>query len=145
MIRHVFAAAILAALSSAVVAQGDPIAERKQMMKSIGGATGDAAKMLKGEAPFDLAKVQVALKSYSDVSKKFGALFPANSKEGGETTAAPKIWEDMAGFKAGLDKMDKEAAAAAAAIKDEASFKATMPNVLKNCGGCHETYRIKKG
>ena len=29
-------------------------------------------------------------------------------------------------------------------IKDEASFKATMPNLLHSCDGCHEKYHAKQ-
>ena len=48
-----------------------------------------------------------------------------------------------AGFKAANDKFKTEIAAAEASIKDEASFKATIPALLKNCGACHEAYRLK--
>lgn len=144
MLRLVLAAAIAASAATAVLAQSDVIAQRKDMMKAVGGATRDPGAMLKGEAAFDLAKVQASLTRYQDVAGKFAALFPDNSKTGGETSAAPKVWEDMNGFKAALDKWAAESKAAAAAIKDEASFKANFPNVLKNCGSCHETYRVKK-
>ena len=37
-----------------------------------------------------------------------------------------------------------DAKAAGAATKDLDSFKENYANVMRNCGGCHETYRIKK-
>jgi cytochrome c556 len=50
----------------------------------------------------------------------------------------------MAGFLAANEKFKADAKAASVAIIDEATFKATMPNVLKsNCGACHEAWRIK--
>jgi cytochrome c556 len=145
MKRFLIVAAIASVAATAVYAQGDVIAQRRDLMKAVGGATRDPGAMLKGEMPFDLAKVQRSLATYSDSASKLPGLYPDTSKTGGETTAAPKIWEDAAGFKASLAKFDSEAKAAAAAIKDEASFKAAFPNVLKNCGTCHETYRVKKG
>lgn len=144
MIRTILAAAIVVAGATAVIAQSDPISERQALMKENGKATGAAVKMLKGEAPFDLATVQASLKVYADTAAKAPALFPDNSKTGKDTEALPKIWEAKADFDAKFAQFGKEAAAAQAAIKDEASFKATMPNLLKNCGGCHETYRAKK-
>lgn len=144
MKRFLVAGLALALGAGAVFAQ-DVIAQRRDIMKGVGGATRDPGAMLKGEQPFDLAKVQKALATYQDASKKMPSLYPADSKTGGETSAAPKIWEDPAGFKAGFDKFAADAAAAAAAIKDEASFKANFPNVLKNCGSCHESFRVKKG
>ena len=30
-------------------------------------------------------------------------------------------------------------------IKDLDTLKATFPVIGKQCGGCHETYRVKKG
>ena len=71
-------------------------------------------------------------------------LYPENSKTGGETTAAPKIWEDQAGFKAAFVKFETESAAAATASTDLASFRTAFGGVTKNCGSCHELYRIKK-
>ena len=145
MLRLAFAAALAACSATVVLAQSDVIAQRRDLMKANGGATKDPAAMLKGETAFDLAKVQASLAKYQETSAKMPTLYPDNSKTGGDTTASPKIWEDAAGFKAAFEKFANESKAAAAAIKDEASFKANFPNVLKNCGSCHETYRVKKG
>lgn len=144
MKRFVLAGLAIALGATAVLAQ-DVIAQRRDVMKGVGGATRDPGAMLKGEQPFDLAKVQRTLAVYQDAAKKMPGLYPADSKTGGDTSAAPKIWEDSAGFKAAFDKFAADSAAAAAAIKDEASFKANFPNVLKDCGSCHESYRLKKG
>ena len=143
--KRVIVAGLAIALSAGAVFAQDVIAQRRDIMKGVGAATRDPGAMLKGEQPFDLDKVQKSLAAYQDSAKKMPGLYPADSKTGGETSAAPKIWEDPAGFKAAFDKFGADAAAAAAAIKDEASFKANFPNVLKNCGSCHESYRVKKG
>jgi cytochrome c556 len=140
----VAAIAVVAFGATAVLAQQDPIAARKAMMKANGGATGAVVKMVKGEAPFDLATAKKTFATYQESAAKMPALFPDNSKTGGETTAAPKIWTDMADFKAKFVKFGADAKAAGAAVKDLDSLKAAFGNVAKNCGGCHETYRIKK-
>ena len=126
------------------VAQQDPIAARKELMKSTGKSAGAVAKMIKGEAPFDLATAKKSFATMQEVAGKMPALFPPTSKSGGETTAAPKIWESMDDFKAKFVKLGADAKAAEASVKDLDSLKAAMGVVGKNCGGCHETYRIKK-
>ena len=83
-------------------------------MKAVGAATREGAAMAKGEAPFDAAKAQAGFKTYGDAAKKMPGLYPDSAKTGGETTAAPKIWEDQAGFKAAFAKFDADAAKGAA-------------------------------
>jgi cytochrome c556 len=144
MIRNLLAAAMVTGLATAALAQADVIKERQQTMKGVGGATKEPGAMLKGEAPFDLDKVQKSLATYQAAAKKMPGLFPENSKTGGDTTAAPKIWTDMDGFKAAFAKFEADATKASAEIKDAATFKANFPTVLKNCGSCHESYRIQK-
>lgn len=138
------AVAVVSIAATAVVAQQDPIAARKALMKESGQATAAVVKMVKGEAPFDLATAQKSMKTYQDIAGKMPALFPPNSMTGGETTAAPAIWEKMDDFKAGFVKFAADAKAAEASIKDLDSLKAAVATVTRNCGGCHETYRIKK-
>ncbi|WP_332683076.1 c-type cytochrome [Bosea sp. (in: a-proteobacteria)] len=144
MIRTVLVALGLAIGVSAVVAQSNPIAERKEAMKGVGAATRQAAAIAKGEAPFDAAKVQAVFKTYGEAAKKVPTLFPESSRSGGETTAAAKIWEDHAGFKAAFAKFDADVTKASATATDLASFRTAFGDVTKNCGACHETYRIKK-
>jgi cytochrome c556 len=144
MLRTVLAVAAITIGVSAVVAQSDPIAARKGLMKNMGAATKTGAQMAKGEVPYDQAKANEVLATYIDVSAKMPDLFPANSKTGGETTASPKIWDDNAGFKAAFTKMSNEAKAAQSSVKDLDSFKGAFGGLTKNCGGCHETYRVKK-
>lgn len=144
MIRTALVAASLVLGLSAVVAQSDPIAERKAAMKAVGAATGLGAKIAKGEEAFDAAKVQGIFKTYVDASKKMPTLYPDTAKTGGDTSAAPKIWEDQAGFKAAFAKFEADAAAAGTASVDLAAFRTAFGNVTKNCAACHEAYRVKR-
>jgi cytochrome c556 len=91
--------------------------------------------------------VDTALKALQVNAEKFDAdaLFPAGSTDG-DTTASPKIWEDMAGFKATEDKYLADVkAAAAAAPADVDALKAQVGVIGSNCSTCHQTFRIKKG
>ena len=144
MLRAVLAASAIAVGITAVAAQSDPIAARKALMKANGDQAKIGAAMVKGEAPFDLAKAKAIFVTFVDAAGKMPALFPDNSKTGGETTAAPKIWEDMADFKARFEKFGSDAKAAESKVTDLASFKDSFGAVAKNCGGCHELYRVKK-
>jgi cytochrome c556 len=133
---------VLALSAGAVLADGDAIAKRRELMKHNGAATKTVVDMLKG-APFDLAAVQGALKTYGEAATQAPGDFPDDSKTG-DTNALPAIWDNKADFNGRFAKFGQDAAAATAAITDEASFKAQIPAVLKNCGGCHELYRAKK-
>lgn len=144
MVRPLFAVLSLAVAATAVVAQQNVIEARKDLMKANGAQGRIGAAMAKGEAPFDLAKAKAIFVTYQESAAKMADLFPDNSKTGGETTAAPKIWEDMAGFKAALAKFGREAKAAEEAVKDLDSFKAQFGEVSKNCGGCHRDYRVRR-
>lgn len=143
MIRTAFVLAGLGLGITAVLAQSNPIAERQQAMKALGAATREGAAMAKGESPFDATKAQAVFKTYADTAKKVPALFPDSSKTGGETTASPKIWEDQAGFKAAFVKFESDAAAGANVASLD-GFRTAFGAATKNCGACHEAYRIKK-
>lgn len=143
-IRSICVVAAIAFGATAVLAQADAIAERKQVMKGVGGAAKSGGDFAKGAVPYDNAKGQAIFTTFASAAAKMPSLFPDNSKTGGETTAAPKIWEDMNGFKAAFAKFEADAKAAGASVKDLDSFKVAFGGITKNCGGCHEVYRIKK-
>jgi len=148
MIRNVLAVTATAAVVLGIcvaVAQEGPIKARKALMKANGDQAKIAGAMARGEAPFDLAAAHKIFATFEDAASKMPALFPDNSKTGDDTAALPKIWEDMADFKARFTKFGDDAKAADASVKDLDSFKAAMGNIGKNdCGGCHELYRAKK-
>ena len=130
--------------ATAVVAQSNPIAERREIMKGVGSAAKNGAQLARGNVPYDNAKAQEVFATYAAAAAKMPSLYPDNSKTGGETTASPKIWEDMAGFKAAFGKFEADSKAAQASIKDIDSFKTAFGDMGKQCGACHEVYRIKK-
>ena len=143
MIRPILVVLAAGIGMTAAIAQTDPIAERKALMKSNGASTRTGTQMSRGEIPFNLAQAKEIFANYEVVGKRFYTLFPENSKTG-DTTASPKIWEDMAGFRAASEKLAADAQKASAAVKDLDTFKAAFGEATKNCGACHQTYRINK-
>jgi cytochrome c556 len=148
MIRTVFAVVVIALGLSAAIAQEDPIKARKALMK----ANGDQAKILsdmsKGDKPYDQAAVQKAFATFQDAAAKMPGLYPDNTKGGDPSdqfNASPKVWDNMADFKAKFVKFGDDAKAASASVKDVDSLKAALGNIGKNdCGACHQDYRLKK-
>jgi len=141
MLRVMLAAVALALAATLAVAQSDPIAARKALMKANGQQAKVGAAIVKGEAPFDAAKVQTIFVTFAEAAEKAPALFPDNSKTGGKTEALPAIWKNKADFEARLAKFGEDVKAAQAGVKDLASFKAVWSGLIrKNCTGCHEKY-----
>jgi cytochrome c556 len=145
MKRFVAVALALACGVTAVLADTDPIAERRALMKHDGAAAKKMFDMSKGTLPFNLAEVQESLKTLNEGATKSAALFPDDSKTGGGTAALPAIWENKADFDARFAQFVKDVQAAQAGIVDEATFKQFAPAVFKNCGGCHQLYKAKSG
>ena len=136
---------VLAAGIVAASASEDPIASRQAMMKNTGASIGAIAKMAKGEAEFDATAANLAIRAINNSAIGIVHLFPAGSETGMDTEAAPKIWEDMAGFveKAkAMEDVTADAIAFPAASLDD--LKEQLGKLGGTCKGCHEGYRIKK-
>ncbi len=86
------------------------------------------------------------LLSLRETAKKLPTLFPASMKGmklEGDYDASPKVWDDKAGFDEHAASFAKTVDEAKGKIKDLDTLKANFPLVGKQCGGCHETYRVK--
>ena len=143
MVRTALAVLAITVGVTAVVAQSDPIAARRQHMKDLGALTKTGIEMSKGEIPYDHAKGQAIIAAYVDAGPKIPAMFPDTSRTG-DTAALPVIWENRADFQAKADKFTADAKAAQITVKDADSFKSVFVGLTKNCGACHQTYRAKK-
>ncbi len=140
----VLATIAVGATGVTVVAQ-DAVGQRKALMKAIGGASKTGSQMVKGEVPFDAAKAGEAMGTIATSWAAFVKLFPKGSETGGETTASPKIWESFKDFEDKGAKLASDATAAQKAAANGAdAFKAAYSDLTKNCGGCHQPYRIQK-
>ena len=130
----------------AVMAQQDALKNAQTYMKGNGKNAGALAAMVKGEKPYDQATVDTAFAQFEDTIKNLPTLFPESIKglkAEGDYSTSPKIWEDKAGFSEHIASFGKAVSEAKAQIKDLDSLKAAFPALGKQCGGCHETYRIK--
>ncbi len=127
-----------------VLAQGGPIEQRQALMKLNGRDAKAGGDMLKGATPYDAAKAKAIFSSMNDVASKYGALFPANSKTGNKTEAAPAIWEKPAEFQAAVAKFKTDTASAMTAdVSTKEAFGAQFGKVTANCRSCHESFRVK--
>ena len=131
----------------AVVAQQEVANQTQTTMKATGRALGAVlGPMFKGEKPYDQAAVDTALTQLADTAKKLPTMFPESIKGlkvEGDYHSSPKIWEDKAGFAAKIDSFAKVVTEAKAKIKDLDSLKANVGGIGKECGSCHETFRLK--
>ena len=141
MIRTISAIIAVAIGVSAVVAQTDPIATRKGLMKKNDEHERNLRQMVRAEAPFDVAKVNEAFTQWGDTARHLANLFPDDSKTGQDTRAMPKIWETRSDFEAKIAAWGK----AVADNKDKArtldELKVAYAGVKTACDNCHESYR----
>ncbi|MBT8108990.1 MAG: cytochrome c [Gammaproteobacteria bacterium] len=154
-LKNIFLAVAVLAVASAcskppqaeeapqALAEDDPRVVRHELMEGVGDAAKVVGAMLKGEREYDAAAAAASLATFGDAAAKLGDLFPAGTETGGDTEAAPAIWEDRAGFDAALqDWADATAAAVTAAPATLEDAKPVLGAVFKTCKGCHDTYRI---
>jgi cytochrome c556 len=135
--------------AGAVMAQQDLVKQNQDTMKANAKNLGAMIAMVKGEKPYDQATVTAALAQLDETAKKLPTMFPDSIKgmipPEDKYEMSPKIWEEKADFKAKIDGFAKVVTEAKTKITDLDSLKATAPAIGKECGNCHETFRIKKG
>ena len=146
MKRIVVVVGVLLLGVGAVMAQEDALKKAQTYMKGNGKNAAALVAMVKGEKPYDQAAVDTALAQFAETARKLPTLFPDSMKgmqPEGDYRISPKVWEDKAGFAEHAASFGK--VVSDAKIKDLDSLKVTLPVIGKQCGGCHETFRVKKG
>ena len=139
------AAVVVVLGSDAVIAQSDPIATRMALMKANDDNARVVVQIMRGQAPFDAAKVDTAFAQWADTAQKLPGLFPDNSKAGQKTRASSKIWVTKVDF----DTKAAEFGKAVAENRDKAKtsldgLRAAIPVVGNACDSCHKDYRLSK-
>lgn len=130
-------------MTTAVIAQSDAITTRMGLMKQNNDHATAVVRMVRGQAPFDSAKVEAAFDQWADTARKLPGLFPPDSKTGQKTRATPKIWETKGDFDAkaaAFAKVVAENKAKAVASLD--GLKAGLRPVGDACDNCHKDYRV---
>ena len=132
--------------AGAVMAQQDAVKNAQTYMKGNGKNAGALGAMVKGEKPYDQAAVDTAFAQFADTAKALPTLYPESVKGmkfEGDYSPSPKIWEDKAGFSEKIASFTKAVSDTKPQIKDLDTLKAVFPTFAKQCGGCHETFRVK--
>ena len=139
------AAAVAILATGAVIAQSDPISARKGLMKENENNAVTVVRMMRGQLPYDPAKVDAAFAQWADTAKQLPSLFPDNSKTGQNTRAAPKIWTSKADFDAKAAAFGKAVAENREKAKGSVEgLRAAIPAVGNACDTCHKDYRLAK-
>lgn len=131
-----------ALVSHDVLAQDDPIAQRKAIMEDVGDATRSGVPMARGQAPFDLETARNVFAVYVDAAARMPDLFPEGTETGGDTRALPAIWENKAEFVALFEEWGAASAAGLEGTTDLASFQAALGEATQSCRTCHTDYRL---
>lgn len=146
MIRKVtvvFAVLVLGVTAAMAQSCQDIIDKRQAFMKKSAAEAKIGSSMIRGETPFDLAKAKDILAAFSADATAMPTLFPDCSKTGEHTTAAPAIWDKPDEFKAAVSKFQADVKAAQDSVKDLDTLKASFQTIGKDCGSCHQSFRVR--
>ena len=143
--KSIVVVAVLVFGVTAAAAQScqDNINKRQALMTRSGDMAKIGSAMIKGDTPFDLAKVQQVFAAFAEDAGAMPTLFPDCSKTGDHTTAAPAIWDRPDDFKAAIAKFTADVKAAQDNTKDLDTLKTNFQTIGKDCGSCHQTFRVK--
>jgi cytochrome c556 len=147
MKRIVVIVGALSLCAGGVMAQQDQVKDTQAMMKGNGKNAAALTAMVKGEKPYDQATVDAALAQFDETARKLPTLFPDSIKGKpfeGDYNPSSKIWEDKKDFAEHIASFAKVVTESKGKIKDLETLKVTLPVIGKQCGGCHEPFRVKK-
>jgi cytochrome c556 len=124
------------------------ITARQEAMKAQGGAARTLTQMVRGEQPWNQQAAVQALTTINTTAKQIPTLFKDNVAAPADvkTDALPVIWTNKADFEAKAKALDEASGKVLqlAQAGNEAEVKAQFPTIGRSCGGCHETYRMKR-
>ncbi len=143
-ILSLFAAACLC--SSLALAEEHPaIAYRESLMTLVGANFGPMVAMLKGEIPWDDARMAGYGKDLkAGVGLNIMRGFPSGSDQGA-TKAKPEIWQNLEDFQKKLETMEMEAAKLGDTIAgaDRKAIGDQIAVTGDTCKSCHDKYKKK--
>lgn len=118
---------------------------RQSWFAMVGANFGPMVSMLKGEMPWDDARMaasaeQLAQLAAMDISRGF-----ADGTDKGTTRAKPEIWANKADFSSKMDDFKSAAADLQAAVAggDKKVIAGQIGAVGKSCKSCHDEYKSK--
>ncbi len=120
----------------------DPAHQRHEAMEAVQESFKPLRAIAVKETAFDAAVVKKNAGTILEKLKEAHGLFPEGSA-GGDSRAKAEIWTDRAGFDTAM-KNAQAAAAAMAAVTDEAAYMAAMKTLGGSCKACHDKYRLPK-
>jgi cytochrome c556 len=126
-------------LGTVAIADDDPIAQRRALMRSNDQVERVANSVILGKYFPD--KAAAAMKKLQANMGAFPTLFPPGSESAGGTRAAPAIWSNFDDFKLLAAKLaDAAKAAEDAAAKGQADFTLAWQAASTVCAACHVKY-----
>jgi cytochrome c556 len=123
----------------------DVIKYRKAVMTVQSWNMRPMALMVKGQQPYDAALFAWYAGVIQSTSFMLPDAFAAGSDKGAETKAKPEIWKDAEKHRQYMDRFNADTLKLVAATKVGTldAVKGPFGAVAKNCGGCHEAFRMK--
>ncbi len=142
--RYFFATAII--FASAVSAghgqtPDNAIKARQEIMSFVGAQMRPLAGMARGSVEFDADRVRLIGSALVPMVAALPYLFPAGSKTGSNTEAAPAIFDDMDGFMV-ESAMLSDAARSLAGAANAEQFAEAFGELSGTCRSCHSKYRV---
>jgi len=123
-------------------AADNPAHQRHEAMETVQESFKPLRAIAVKESPFDAAVVKKNASTILEKLKEAHGLFPEGSG-GGDSRAKAEIWSDRAGFDKAMQEA-QAAAAAMAAVTDEAAYMPAMKTLGGTCKACHDKYRLPK-
>ncbi|WP_199260405.1 c-type cytochrome [Paracoccus binzhouensis] len=149
--RLILAAATLAAVPLASLAQDDPVHQaieaRHGFYQMLAINMGALSGMAKGEIAYDEAAASRAAANIETLTRyDLPSLFieGSSSAEAEDSAAKPDIWSDLEAFRTKFAGLQEAASGAADAVKGGAENVAPVVQKLGGaCKACHDDYREK--
>lgn len=118
----------------------DAIKYRESVMTVMSSHFGRLAPVMRGQQPFDAARVQADVALVATLSKLPWAAFGPGT-EGGKAKDA--VWKDGAKFKQAAEHMEGEIAKlnTAAQTGDLAQIRTAYGDAAASCKACHDNFR----